>query len=379
MSRVRRAISILALGSVALALAGCSAAYVMRAGYEEAKILWRREPMAQVLARADLDADVRRKLETVLAARTFAIGLGLDVDGSFGSLSYTDREENVFVLTAAKRTALEPYTWWFPIVGSVPYKGFFDPALARAEAAALQERGYDTLVRTAAAFSTLGWFADPLLRHLLRDDEEFLVDLVLHEVYHNTFYLPGQAAFNESLATFIGHRGAIAFFRAHPERAHQAGEGDLLERAESEWQDALIFGAFVSRIATLVRGVYADAADPAAALAAREGLFTRAREEYHALPFVGGGYPSFVESPLNNAVLLHYLLYGTDLDLFDAIYHARDDDLQATIAFIKAAAKQAPMDPFGAVHRASEAYGPAPIDLASARVGMALAGVAGAR
>jgi predicted aminopeptidase len=353
---VRRAISVLALGSVALALAGCSAAYVMRAGYEEAKILWRREPMARVLARTDLDADVRRKLETVLEARTFATGLGLDVDGSFGSLSYTDREENVFVLTAAKRTALQPYTWWFPIVGSVPYKGFFDPALARAEAAALQDLGYDTLVRTAAAFSTLGWFADPLLRHLLRHDEEFLVDLVLHEVYHNTFYLPGQAAFNESLATFVGHRGAIAFCRAHPERV----PGNLIARAQAQWDDALIFGAFVSRIATLVRGVYADAADPAAALAAREALFTRAREEYRALPFVGGGYPSFVEAPLNNAVLLHYLIYGTDLDLFDAIYHARDDDLRAAIAFIQAAAKGAPTDPFGAVRRAFEADGAAP-------------------
>src|SRR5262249_25409940 len=161
------------------------------------------------------------------------------------------------------------------------------------------------------AFSTLGWFADPLLRHQLRHDEEFLVDLVLHELYHSTFYVHGKSAFNESLATFAGHRGAIAFFRAHPERAHPAVGGDLLARAEASWEDTKRFGDFVTHVATLLRGAYADHhGDPAAALAAREAIFARARDEYRELRFTAGGFPSFVNEPLNNAVLLHYLLYG---------------------------------------------------------------------
>jgi predicted aminopeptidase len=348
---------IAAFGVVVLVLlvSGCSAGYVLRAGYEEAKILWRREPIADVLARADLDGDVRRKLETVLAAREFATSLGLDVDGSFASVSYTDREANIFVLTGAKRTALEPYTWWFPIVGKVPYKGYFDPDLAHDDAAALEAQGYDTFIRTAAAFSTLGWFADPLLRHLLRHDEGFLVNLVLHEVYHNTFYVSGQSAFNESVATFAGHRGAIDFFRSHPERAHPPGGGDLAARAESEWEDTRRFGAFVGRLATLLRGAYADAADAAQAVAARDALFARAREEYAALPFAVGGFPRFINDPLNNAVLLHYLLYATELDLFEAAYSARGRDLAASLAFIKEAAKRDPKDPFGALRRALDA------------------------
>ena len=354
------AFRVLLLASVGIALAGCSAGYVVRAGYEEAKILWRREPIDQVLTHPDLDTDVRRKLETVLAARAFAADLGLAVDGSFNSLSYSDRESNVIVLTAAKRMALESYTWWFPIVGRVPYKGYFDAQRARAEAADLEERGYDTYVRPAAAFSTLGWFADPLLRHLLRHDEEFLVDLVLHEVYHNTFYVRGQAAFNESLATFVGHRGAIAFFRAYPARAHPPGESDLLARAEANWEDARRFGEFVSRLATLLRGIYADTSDPAQVLAARAALFARARDEYRALPFANGGFPSFVEEPLNNAVLLHHLIYGTDLDLFEAISRARGDDLRAALVFIRDAAQTAPSDPFGAVRRAFDAERGAP-------------------
>ncbi len=306
----------------------------------------------------DLDPDTRRKLETVLATREFARGLGFDVDGSFGSLSYSDEGTNVTVVTAAKRTALEPYTWWFPIVGRVPYKGYFDAARAWAEAAALEARGYDTYVRSAPAFSTLGWFADPLLRHQLRNDEEFLVDLVLHELFHATYYVKGQSAFNESLATFAGHRGAIAFFRAHPERAHPPGGGDLLAHAEASWADALRFGAFVQRLAAALRATYARENDPARAIAARDALFTAAKHEYTTLPFVAGGFPSFLREPLNNAVLLHYLLYGTDLGIFEAIYHARGDDVAAALAFIRAAADTAPREPFEAVRRAFTAAAP---------------------
>ncbi len=335
-------------------IAGCSAGYVLRAGYEEAKILWRRQPMAVVLGESGLDAETRRKIETVLAAREFALDLGLEVDGSFGSLSYSDSGTNIIVVTAADRTALEPYTWWFPIVGRVPYKGYFDKARAAAEASSLEQHGYDTYVRSASAFSTLGWFADPLLRHQLRHDEEFLVDLVLHEVYHATFYVHGQSAFNESLATFAGHRGAIAFFRAHPERAHPPGEGDLLARAVASWDDALRFGAFVQRLAASLRAAYASAADTAQALAARDALFAAAKAEYRTLPFAAGGFPSFSSEPLNNAVLLHYLLYGTDLDVFEAVYHARGDDLRDALVFIRRAAEQAPKQPFDAVRRALE-------------------------
>ena len=339
-------------GVVALALAcvlatGCSPHYVLLAGYEEAKILWRREPIVRVLARADLEPAVREKLETVLAARRFAADLDLRVGGSFASLSYVDGGSTVYVLSAAKRTVLEPYTWWFPIVGRVPYKGFFARARAEAEAVALEARGYDTVIYSAAAFSTLGWFDDPLLRHLLRHDEGFLVNLVLHEVYHNTFYLGGAraTAFNESLATFVGHRGAIAFFAAEPVNA------DLARRAEAEWEDAMRFGAFIERLAVRLQEAYAVAPDESAALAARAEIFTAARGELASLPFATTRYTASFAEPLNNAVLLHHLLYATGLDLFEEIFR-NQGDLRRALSFVEQAARTAPADPFAAVHRA---------------------------
>jgi predicted aminopeptidase len=330
---------------LAAALDGCSPTYVIRAGYEEAKILWRREPIAAILARPDLEPDVRRKLELVLDARRFAEGMGLKVGGSFSSLSYVDGGTTLFVLTATPRTSLVPHTWWFPIVGDVPYKGFFDRHLAAAEAKTLAARGLDTSIRGAAAFSTLGWFDDPLLRHQLAGGDVGLVNLVLHEVYHNTFFATGAhaTAFNESLATFVGSRAAIEFFAA------RSGDAELLAQAREAWEDERLFAIFVQDLASRLRTLYAER-DESAALAGRETLFAEAVAAFPALPFRDRRFEKFSDMPLNNAVLLQSLLYTTDLDVFESIA-ARVGGVCPALDLIESAARAEPKDPFGAVRR----------------------------
>ena len=341
----RAALAVAVLSTVAtVAVSGCSPVYVLRAGYEEAKILWRREPMERMLARADLDAATRGKLETVLAARTFANQLGLAVDGSFDSVSRLDHENIIFVVTAAKQTALEPYTWWFPVVGSVPYKGYFARAEAEAEATRLREDGYDTYLRGAAAFSTLGWFADPLLEQQLRHDRGYLVNLVLHELYHNTFFVPGKSAFNESIANFVGHRGAIEFFRA-------SGDEPQLREAERTWRDELRFSDFIAGVAERLRNRYATATSAEAVLRVREEDFAAARAEFDALDLPKQQFATFRTEPLNNAVLMQYLIYTTDLRLFDAIY-AQTGSLRKSLDLIEAAVREKKDDPFAAVQTA---------------------------
>lgn len=329
----------------AIALAGCSPTYVIRAGYEEAKILWRREPITTVLARPDLEPDIRRKLELVLEARAYAERIGLKVGGSFTTLSYVDGPTMLYVLTATPRNSLEPHTWWFPIVGRVPYKGFFDRALAEAEAKALGERGLDTSIRGAAAFSTLGWFDDPLLRHQLAGDEVALVNLVLHETYHGTFYARGahSTAFNESLATFVGNRAAIDFFAARP-----GGEA-LVTRAREAWEDERTFATFLQTLGARLRVLYAGS-DETTALAKRTEIFAAAVEEFKNLPFHGQRFARFDDVPLNNAVLLQSLLYTRDLDVFDAIA-ARLGNLRPALDAIETAARAQPKDPFDAVEQ----------------------------
>jgi predicted aminopeptidase len=327
-------------------LGGCSPTYVLRAGYEEAKILWRREPIAAVLARGDLEPEVRRKLELVLAARRYAESIGLKVGGSFRTLSYVDGPTMLYVLTATPQTSLEPHTWWFPIIGRVPYKGFFDRARAEAEAKSLVARGLDTSIRGAAAFSTLGWFDDPLLRHQLAADDVALVNLVLHETYHNTFYAHGAhaTAFNESLASFVGGRAAIDFFAARPDAAA------LVAQARDEWEDERVFAAFVQTLGNRLRTLYAEQ-DRATALASRDDVFAEAQHAFPALPLHHKRFEKFESVRMNNAVLLQWLLYTTDLDVFESVA-ARLGGVRPALDFIEAAARTEPNDPFRAVRRA---------------------------
>jgi len=339
------------LGVLAFLVAGCSPLYVLQAAYGEAKILWRREPFASVLARDDLDPEWRRKIMLVEEARAFATGLGLDVGGSFGSLSYVDAEDTVFVVTAAKQTALEPYVWWFPIVGRLPYKGFFDPERAKQEARRIEAEGYDTLVRPAAAFSTLGWFDDPLLRHVLDSDAVFLVDLVLHETYHRTFFLKGAgaSAFNESVASFVGHRGALEFFAA------RGGDAALVREAEVRWADARRFATFMRGLVARLEALYAGS-DTADILEAREQVFAEARAEFDALPFDGKRYASFTDRPLDNAVVLHYRMYASDLDVFEQLWQVAGG-LRPALDRIEAAAQATPDSPLAGVRAALRSPG----------------------
>jgi predicted aminopeptidase len=325
--------------SCLLLLSACSPVYVLRAGYEEAKILWRREPIARVLQRGDLDPETRAKLELTLTVRAFARDtLHLRVGHSYATFARVDPDQVVHVVSAAYRFRLQPYTWWFPILGRVPYKGFFSAAAAAGEAAGLEHNGYDTYVRPSVAFSTLGWFDDPLLSSLLRYDRAVLADVIIHELLHNTSYLAGHADFDESFATFVGGRGAVLFFRTHPDAA-------ALGHATDAWDDALTFSAFLGTFTARLR----DAYGAGVTLPERQHLFRAAQDEFQRLPLRTARYRDFATRPLNNAVILHDLMYADRLQLFEDLFVQASGDLAHTIAVVLHAVEQRPQDPFAAV------------------------------
>ena len=211
----RRGRTLLAVASLVL-VAGCMACspvYVVKAGIAEVGILRARQPIHEVLNDSSVDADTRGKLAYVLEARRFAAEeLGIDVGDSYTMFTQLDRDTLAMVVTAAYPDRLVPKTWWFPIVGHVPYKGHFSLQSALNEEVSLAEGGYDTWVRPTAAFSTLGWFNDPILSTALRTDEVEVVTTVIHELSHQHLFVPGQVAFNESFATFVGRVGAARYF-----------------------------------------------------------------------------------------------------------------------------------------------------------------------
>ncbi|MGH7771590.1 MAG: aminopeptidase [Candidatus Binatia bacterium] len=328
-------------------LSGCSPFYVLQAAYEQGKILWRRESIERVLQKPDLDSETKEKLKLVLAVREYAgESLGLRVGGSYASYSYVDRPVVSYVLMAAPKTDLDPYTWWFLFVGRVPYKGFFSEQAAKTEAESLHAQGYDTYVRTAPAYSTLGWFDDPLLKHLLRYDKITLAEVIFHELLHSTLFVKGAVDFNESLANFVGNRAAILFFR------DRYGEGSPEHlRANQAWEEELEFSLFIAEMVRSLRDLYGkkDVAEEEK-LRLREEIFSRSQKEWsrriESRP--AHQYRGFGKQNVNNAVIAHYLLYVKDLALFESLYQARGKDLPRLLELIEKSIPNS-SNPFDAV------------------------------
>jgi predicted aminopeptidase len=342
-------VALLALALLLYLLLAPTGRYLVRAGWEEAKILARRRAIADLIEDPATPAPTRDKLRLVLAARAFAQdSIGLRTRKSFTTYSQLQHDTLVLVLSGAYRDRLESHTWWFPIVGRVPYKGFFDFRAARAAAKQLNDDGLDIYLRPSSAFSTLGWFNDPLLSTTLRADSLDLANTVIHEVTHNTFYAPGQAVFNESFANFVGARGSAWLFRA---RAQQ----EVADEADARWSDDELMAQFWERLKRSIDSAYkahpGDANVPTR-ITARDTVYARARLElvYTLGPKLRTIGPRVLERMrLDNAALLARRIYLTDLDLFDEVWVREGGDLRRTIARVTALAKAKPKDPFGAL------------------------------
>ena len=327
---------------------GC---YLSRAGWEEAKILAGRRRIVRLVEDPTTDASTRARLRLVLEARGFAAdSIKLRTGDSFTTYSHLERDTLVLVVSGAYRDRLEAYTWWFPIVGRVPYKGFFDFDAAKDLAQDLEKRGYDSYVRPSAAFSTLGWFNDPLLSTTLRLDSINLANTVIHEVTHNTFYKAGQAVFNESFANFVGARGSAWFFRSRGDSAAAAW-------ADADWEDDKRMGAFWASLYRSLDSAYkAHPGDSARVerLAARDTVYAHGRT--HLINDVAPKLRTIAPERMarvridNNAALLARRIYLTDLELFDRVWARENYDLRKTIERVILLAKDAD-DPYAAVKK----------------------------
>lgn len=313
-------------------VASADVRYVARAVVEEAGILWRRRPIAEVIADRATDDATRGKLALVLAARDFAAdSLGLDAGESFTTYSAIGRDTLVLVLSASRWDRLAEKRWTYPVVGSVPYKGFFSFDAALKEAQALEREGMDTYLRVADAFSTLGWFNDPLLSTALDGDSVELASLVIHELLHNTLFVPGHVDFNESFANFTGYRGAERFFRSR-------GDTALARRAAARWRDQVRLSRFYGELGERLDSIYAPGLAGQQLREQRQRLFRYAAAQLAGpvgrnLETISGA--RLAERPINNAVVIATRLYLTRLDAFDRLYDAQHRDVAAAIVEVR--------------------------------------------
>ncbi len=305
--------------------------YITRAGFEQTQILQARRPISKILADPKTDAATRGSLELVLAARDFAAQLDFEAKDTYTTYSDIGRDTLLVVLSASPKNCLCPYTWKYPIVGRIPYKGFFDPVMARKETSKLDAMGYDTYLRPASAFSTLGWFNDPLLSTAMTRDSVELAALVLHEIAHNTLYVKSATPFNESFAQLAGYRGAEAFFRSR-------GELVAADKAAARWGDEVVLSGYYTALAARLDSLYESTPDSAALAAGRASIAAWAREQLQgpiAQQLRSYRVGRISERPINNAQIISARIYRTRLDLFDRWYQKEGQDIKQAVKDLK--------------------------------------------
>ncbi len=190
-------------------LPGC---YVIKQGYNQMLMLYKAQPIEYALRDTKIDQETRRKLELVLSLRKFAQEhVHLKIYNNYKDVSL-DWQKVMFNVSACEPLAFKPYEWWFPIIGHVPYKGFFNREDAKAEQIRLEKLGLEVQLSQIGGYSSLGFFADPLWPSMLKMNDYDLADLIFHELLHSTIYIYNHTSFNESLASFVAKQASLAYF-----------------------------------------------------------------------------------------------------------------------------------------------------------------------
>ncbi|MEM9857460.1 MAG: aminopeptidase, partial [Bacteroidota bacterium] len=190
--------------------------YGLVQGKGQLSIVWNAEPVEDFLENPDTPDSIRQKLLFIAEVREFAVReLGLNDTDNYTTMFDQKGKPILWVVTGCEPFAFEPKTWDFPVVGEMPYKGFFIEEMAYEEMADVEEQGYDVGLRTVGGWSTLGWFKDPILSNMLGRSYGDLANLIIHELVHATIFVKDSVVFNENLASFIGDRGAEIFLKKY--------------------------------------------------------------------------------------------------------------------------------------------------------------------
>ncbi|MGH8447434.1 MAG: aminopeptidase [Solimonas sp.] len=307
------------------ALSACGTiGYYAQAVSGQIALLRAREPIAALVDDPATDPKLRARLQTVREARDWAVGaLGLPDNGSYRSYVELHRPYVVWNVFATPEFSLDAVEHCFPVAGCVGYQGWYGEAAARQDAEGLKGKGYDIYVGGVPAYSTLGWFDDPVLSSMLRWDDSTLISTLFHELAHQKLYLKHDTRFNESFAEFVGEQGLRDYLVLHP----QLGTADFDQRRQRREQFTALVLAMRERLAALYR-------EPLAAEAMRvrkQEAFDDFQRQYAALrdgAWQGQGwYDGFFKSgALNNARLLPFGLYDADLPAFAALFDENGRD-----------------------------------------------------
>lgn len=312
-----------------LFLNGCLS-YLWHASNNHIKLMSRRISIERALEKYSFSKDEREKLKMIPKIKHFAkTKLGMDIDEDvYSTYIQLGRPYVTYLLRVSEAYALKPYTWYFPVVGRVPYKGFFDKELAKREAKTFPPDRYDTIVRGVTAYSTLGWTEDSVLSSMLLYNKGDFTVTVFHELAHTVLFFSSHINFNERFAEFVGRKSAELFFRA------EEGENSkTLQIMRKQWADELIFSAFMEKEYNLLDQWYKNNKGKITVqLKAKRLKEIQERFLSRIQPQMKTSrYNYFSGIRLNNARLLSYRAYNYRMDEFEKLYALVGKDMKAFI------------------------------------------------
>lgn len=308
---------------VLFVLPGC---YATRQALHHNDLYNSRRSVSGLLADPETDPKLRAKLELVEGILQFAEKEGLNTQGAYHYLIDSGQNVVSYLVQAAEPDKLDSVTWWFPFVGNVPYLGYFKKKERDDKAAELRAMGYDVHTGAAGAFSSLGWFDDPIFSSMLRRDEGDLAHLFFHELTHRTFWAPASIKFNENLAEYVGAELTVKYLRAK-------GEEDAIKKFEAKKRDRILFADWLRSVRTDLEKLYENPHKKSKAeiLAAKKALLDRyqrtpLRPLFKVIDYVEG-------EAWNNAAVLAASLYAPDTQAFEKAHACLRG--QPVIVFLK--------------------------------------------
>lgn len=299
------------------ALASCQAGYIFRQATGQWSVVWGSEPISSALEDPRISDEKKQKI--LLIDEIAAFGereIGLVRNENYTTYYETNGKPVSYNIFVCPKTSLIPMVWRFPIVGEIPYLGFFDIEAAKEQQKALQEQGYDVYLSTVWGYSTLGWFRDPIFSAMLNDDEVSLARLILHEMTHATIYRAGEAEFNETLADFIGDHGAELFL------AKKYGvEGPAVQELWVRINEEAQFDDWLKSFTNELNHLFEGPGSEDEKLAQREQVYSRSLDRLKSLAASGNRAAKGMENaPWNNALVLGLTTYRTSPEYFDELY-----------------------------------------------------------
>ena len=209
--------------------------YLITQGYKQVSFLFQKKKISELLLDPETSKETKEKLLLLKQIKEFASSrLKLNTKNQFEYFLQVEGKAISYIVVASLKTELKPKTYWFPIVGRISYLGFFDLKDAKEYAQYLQNQNWDVKISPVDAFSTLGWFSDPILSYHLEKDEIFLVSLILHELTHNTYWRQDDHSFNESLASFVEEVGTLEYIQEYKGNDQKLIQKFLLLREEEK-------------------------------------------------------------------------------------------------------------------------------------------------